>query len=79
MPSAPAGVRWIPSGWSQSGLCFASAFQSSTVISGYLRAAARIMSFMLAQLWRSSRSVAQRTCSTPALRKTAMASSMFSA
>ena len=50
MPSAPAGVRWIPSGWSQSGLCFASAFQSSTVISGYLRAAARIMSFMLAQL-----------------------------
>ena len=65
MPCAPAGVRWMPSGCIQSGWTRARPFQSSTVTSVCFFAAAAIISFIRAQLCRSSRSVAQRTCSTP--------------
>ena len=47
MPFAPAGVRWIPSGCSHAGFSREMAFQSSTVISGCLRAIATIVSFMV--------------------------------
>jgi hypothetical protein len=46
IPSAPDGVRWIPSGCSQDGFWRAIPSQSSTEISGYFFAAATIMPFM---------------------------------
>ena len=45
--SAPTLFRWRPSSWNQSGWLREKRFQSTTVISGWRVAAARITSFML--------------------------------
>ena len=44
--SAPVAVRWMSSDWNQGGLLRDAAFQSTTVSSGWRRAASRIMSFI---------------------------------